>query len=366
LKRAVVLFLFPAGGVKSTQPARAFERSAGNTSRMGTRTHIIYISSLAILLSACATMQPTAGVRDDVYFMPSDAPAQAATPRQQQQERQQQQQAQTDDYYDPGTASNYATPRSYYDMAYNDPYYYNYGRFGFGGGMGMGMGMGMGTMGWQSGWGGPGWGMGMGYGWGSGMGMGMYDPWMMGGMYDPWMMGGMGMGMRPGMGMGMGMRPWGMYDPWMGGYGWGNYYGPYGNCFACYSPVIVGGSSGVVVGHRPSSGRTGTTGPGGPVHQPRSMQSSFRDPVGLTPVTRGDDLVRQPAGTRGDGPSRLGSGRSIDRQPSLQQPRTQPGRDGRGGFEPRGGGGFDRGGGGMPSRSGGGGGSRPMTSPRPR
>ncbi len=328
----------------------------------------IICTSLGLLLASCASMRDTASVRDDVYYLPSREPAVAAAPVQPRSSQSPAQQDQVaDDYYDQRTSRDLGTDRNYYDMAYNDPYYYNYGRFGFGSGMGM--------MGWQTGWAGPGWGMGMGYGTGWG-GPGMGSGWNMslgyglgGGYYDPWY-GGWGYPYH----MNAWNRPWGMApwrDPWMGGYGWGNYYGPYGNCYACYAPVVVGGSSGVSVGHRPSlSGGGGSSG-AGTVHQPRS--AVFRDPVGLTPSTRMDDVP--------------GIGRSTyERDRSFNAPRPQQDNSRIRGFEQRGGGSqrdgglqrggsFDRGGGidrgGTPSRSGGssgggGGGGRTITSPRPR
>jgi hypothetical protein len=330
-------------------------------------------------LASCGSMQQTTQVRDDVYFMPSSAPPPAATASRQAPAGDEQ--IPMDDYYDPGTSSQFNDHRNYYDMAYNDPYYYNYGRFGFNAGMGMGMGMGM--MGWQSGWGGPGWGMGMGWGMGPSMGMG-------------WGMGGMGMGMG-GMGMGwgnpwspwhqpwgwnspwgwnrpMGFSPWGWNDPFYG-YGYGNYHGPYGNCFSCYSPVVIGASN-TVVGHRPSltGGSAGNTGQGGADLRPRM---NVRNPVGLN---RAQDSAPSRSGT----PSRTRPGtidrptqsldrgtqqRGLDRgrTPAQQRPdrqvsprQSQPSRNiDRGGSIDRGGGGsFDRGGGSMGggSRSTGGGG----------
>lgn len=325
----------------------------------------VYLA-LALFAASCATMQPTASVRDDVYYMPSDPPpaepiaknAPADVPAEQNS-------SDADDYYDPGTAKNYEAPRNYYDMAYNDPYYYNYGRFGFGSGMGMGMG-------YQTGWNGPGWGMGMGYGagypmgsgWsmsmGYGYGSGFYDPWY-GGWGNPYM----NPWNRP-----MGYYPYGYYDPYMGGYGAGNYYGPYGNCYSCYTPVVVGGSSGVVVGHRPSVGGSGSSqGSGASVAQPRS--STFRDPVGLTPGTRMDGKVDPTPGSildfSGDHRTRTFTPRTEPSESRFQIGRTRPDRDNnnrqieRGGSER--GGGID--GGDRPSRSGGGG-SAPVTSPRPR
>ena len=319
--------------------------------------------TLALFAASCATMQPTAGVQDDIYYMPSDAPLANAGPENDPPAKtgsgtQERSEVRSDDYYDPETAKNF-DDRNYYDMAYNDPYYYNYGRFGFGGGMGMS------TMGWQSGWNGPGWGMGMGYGYGYpmgsgwsmslgyGYGSGFHDPWY--GGYNPYG----GYWGRP-----MGYSPYGFYDPYYGGYGAGNYYGPYGNCYACYTPVVVGGSSGVVVGHRPSIGSGSNNNAGS---NTVTQQRMFRDPVGLTPDAPVDR-------------SRSNSIVNDRRVPVYNAPPAQPERSifrqGGSRNEDRGtrqidrsisidrSGGFDRNDN-SPSRSGGGG-SRTITSPRPR
>jgi len=239
--------------------------------------------AMVVLLASCGSMQPVSQVRDDIYFRPSDAPATASTNGRNDRMRpdRPEEMEVVEDYFDQNTSKQLGTSGNYYDMAYNDPFYYNQGRFGFGmgmggmgmggmgmGGMGMGMGgMGMGMMGWQSGWAGPGWGMGMGWGMGPSMGMGMgwgspfgwYDPWCPWNPWSPWN--------RP---MGMGWnRPWGWHNPWMmgggwgmGGWGMGNYWGPWGNCWNCYMPIVVGGSSNTFVGHRPSMGSGGGTGGG--------------------------------------------------------------------------------------------------------
>lgn len=271
-----------------------------------------------MLLFSCSATKDVGHVRDDVYFKPSDArasPPPSPRPTANRPET-------VEDYFDSNTSRELGTDRGYYDVAYNDPHYYNHGRFGLTAGMGMG------SMGWMSGWNGPGWGMGMGYGWGTGMNMGMgmgmgwgspygwYDPWdpwnpwsrwnrwnrwnhwnRPWGWQNPWMMGGWGM---PG---------WGM-----GGWGYGNYWGPWGNCWNCYMPIIIGGSSSTntVAGHRPSMG-TRSGGDQGGTYQPR-MQ--LRDPVGLNPL-------RQEAASRA-APSRY----SIppERTPDRTAPSTRPGQ----------------------------------------
>jgi len=313
-------------------------------------------------------MRTASDVRDDVYHTPSSAPPLASSKKTKAQEAEKP--AAVDDYYDPGTAQRYAAPRSYYDMAYNDPHYYNYGRFGFGMGSGMGMGMGMptgmGMMGWQSGWNGPGWGMGMGYGWGGGMGWN--DPWMRmnHGWGNPW-----GMGMHNRWGSPWMNSPWG-WDPYFGGWGgFGNYWGPMGNCFSCYNPPFGVGvpRNPTVFQHRTPFGggvRPGSRDPG---------RSLLRDPG--TPSPRlGTDPSRstgrpaiqgQPAPDidRGTRPGGRPGSLSPGRQPTESRPSPRPGRDSGGGTFDRGGG-FDRGS--APSRPGsfGGGGSRPSATPGPR
>ncbi len=253
------------------------------------RMTILMVSG--VLLSSCGTMQPVSQVNDDVYFMPSQAPPTASVvltpPDPHEMEV-------VEDYFDAGTSQELGTSRSYYDMAYNDPHYYNYGRFGFGSGMGVGMGMGSMGMGYMSGWNGPGWGMSMGYGWGSGMGsMGMggmgwgspygwYDPWDPWNRWDPWNP--INRWNRWNQPWGMGGMGWGM-NQFGGGWGMGNYWGPYGNCMTCYAPVVVGGSSNTYIGHRSSMGSGGnsTTGVGGSTYQPRLP---MRDPVSLDPLRR--------------------------------------------------------------------------------
>lgn len=291
---------------------------------------------LGVLLASCGSMQPVSQVRDDIYFMPSEAPPTASIAPTKPTPPAPHEMEVVEDYFDQGTSQELGTSRSFYDMAYNDPHYYNYGRFGFGSGMGMGgMGMGGMGMGFMSGWNGPGWGMSMGYGWGSGMGMGgmgmggmgwgspygWYDPWDPWNRWDPWNpynrwnrwnrpwgMGGMGWGMNP-----------------YGGWGMGNYWGPFGNCMACYAPVVVGGSSNTYIGHRSSMGAGGgsATGGGRGSYQPRMP---LRDPVSLDPVRR--EAARPQTATRQD--QQL-QGRDRDRS----FPSTTPRNDTRSGTTPR-------------------------------
>ncbi|MCU0319001.1 MAG: hypothetical protein MUE88_02830 [Flavobacteriales bacterium] len=106
---------------------------------------------MVLLLASCASTQNTTAVRDDVYFMPGDEPVTAARPKpvpspedEARMQPVQPGEQGTDDYYDPEVANEEAR-RGYYDMAYNDPFFYNYGRFGFGT-----------QLGWTNGWNGPG------------------------------------------------------------------------------------------------------------------------------------------------------------------------------------------------------------------
>ncbi|MBL7951314.1 MAG: hypothetical protein JNM62_06300 [Flavobacteriales bacterium] len=295
---------------------------------------------LAFFATSCGTMRSTtASVDDDVYFMPSTAPvlaaADASAPLDEPEP------VVTDDYYDPGTAQDLGTDRNYYDIVYNDPQFYNQGRFGFNT-----------SMGWQNGWNGPGWGGGMGWGsgwnvglgWGWGYGSGVYSGW-----YSPnWMWGNNW------------NSPWGWNNwgyGWGGGYGYGNYYGPWGNCYSCYTPVVIGdgGWSNTVVAPRSPLGSGGA----GMVSGTRRMP--VRNPVGLAPspndrtaLTRNrapevDRVVKEPAKqpvrTRPAIPTRT----RDESRPTRDVGRTAPGR------------GFDGGGGGgrtnpSPGTGGGGGG----------
>ncbi|HMN04392.1 MAG TPA: hypothetical protein PKD45_01595 [Flavobacteriales bacterium] len=217
---------------------------------------------LATLLTACSTMRDTAMVTDDVYDIPDRhamAMAKASAPAAA---------AEESDYYDPSEARSIGTGRDYYDLAYNDPYYYNYGRFGFGTGIGAF---------------GPSYGMGLSYGWptsfgsmslyyGTSYGMYGYNPywsnsWMSGygywpsySAYNPY-----------------GYYGYGNYGPGWGGYGmgYGPYHGPWGSCYGCYEPVGYGQA---VYGHRPAMA-SGTAAGSPSVYEPRRM----RNPAGLMP-----------------------------------------------------------------------------------
>ena len=250
----------------------------------------------------------------------------------------------SDAYYDPSESRNAGTDRGYYDMAYNDPYYYNYGRFGFGSGIG--------------GYG-PGYGMGLSYGWptsfGSmgisyGMGSGMYG-------YNPYWsnswMSGYGYGANP-----FGYYGYGNYGYGYGGYGmgYGPYQGPWGGCTGCYEPTGYGST---VYAPRPSMA-AGSGVAGGTTTAPRMM----RNPAALiqeapntrTPSSFGNNQAA-PSRPMGDArPARTQQDRWA--QPNNDRmPESRPSRQ------------IDFGSG-SPSRSGGGsfggGGGGRISSPRPR
>ena len=245
-------------------------------------------------------MRTTGSVNDDVYYDPATAPALAdvgaaapvpdppATPEEQ------------DAYYDPQESRDATLGRGYYDITYNDPYYFNQGRFGFN----------MGLAGWRTGWSGPGWGMGMGWGMGYGAYGGLYDPFW--GWNNPF-----GWNYLNG---GYYGSSWGWNDPYVWnrwGPGWGGYgayQSPWGSCWACYSPVVYadGGTSGIHVGHRGSvSG--GASGIGQPSRRP------VRNPIGLG---GGSGLVQQH-----DRNARTLQQRQRPIDPTLDRTRTRPSDD---------------------------------------
>lgn len=313
----------------------------------------------ALLLASCMGTQPVVQHDDDVYYMPSQAKAKAPAAASAQQPEPAAAVPPTDDYYDAGTSQDLGTDRNYYDMAYNDPYYYNYGRFGFNSA----------PMGWQTGWNGPGWGIGFGSGsfgpsWGGSMGM-SYG-WGYGtGVYSGWWRPTYSLGYGFGWGnpWNFGYSPYGWYgDPYYGyggygGYGWGNYNSPFGPC-GMYYPVSVGNT---VVAHRGGVTHTGANG-GTDVRQPRM---ALRNPVSLQPVVSPRSLA-QPNGRNTRQPVRTGQP-SYRPAPATREPSRQPvitrspgtDRPSRGTIESRPSIGRS-GGGSMPSRGGGGGGSAPV------
>lgn len=292
--------------------------------------HLTYIAPMLLLLAACGSLRETASVADDVYNIPdrqvlaaaSTSAAQPAGPS-----------SATDEYYDPAESKrSNAAYRDYYDMTYNDPYYYNYGRFGFGTGIGSygpSYGMGM-SYGWPTTFGSMSIGFGTGYGGGYGYNPYWGNSWTSGYGYNPY-----------------GYYGYGNYGPGYGGYGtgYGPYQGPWGGCYGCYESSGYGN---VVYAPRPSmaTGSSYTTTP----NAPRMM----RNPASLFPSTtpsRGSTYQpRTPSGTR---PDRITAPATPSRS-TIREPVVRPSRNSDNSIS-------------SPSRSGGGnsGGDR-ISSPRPR
>lgn len=307
---------------------------------------------LALVATACNQSQPTAYVHDDVYDRPdpraitasvSNEPlAEETAPRQ-------------EDYYDPQVAPQYSNPRGYYDMAYNDPYYYGYDRYGFGmmyGGIYGGYGSQWnyncpnGNYGYLSGW------------TGNWIQPYYYDPYGPGGFY------GYGCNSCYG-GCGWNNNYWNS-GPY---YGYG-YYGYGGGCYGCYQPIVngwnEGWNSGLYYGHRPRFGGGSGNGAGGSAPVPMTRVNP-RDQIGLMrPATARPTTQMSTGNTR---PLVQPDARPTTRPTTapVERPVTRPTvrERGRGTdtYQQRNdGGGFDRGT--APSRdtgggSGGGGGRRP-------
>ncbi|MBK8499574.1 MAG: hypothetical protein IPL52_12365 [Flavobacteriales bacterium] len=305
----------------------------------------LQIALVSVLLASCAGFAPTAQRSDDVYYLPSEAPPAAQKGIAEAEPAQQPSPAASDDYYDSEQAQQYSGSGSYYDMAYNDPFYYNYGRFGFGSNLMWGYG--------------SGWNIGMSYGWGYGSGP-----------YSGWMGPGFGYGYYPShlQYPWYSNNPWAWYnDPYYNyggyGYGYGNNWGPWGNCNCGYMPIVIGGSGNVVVGHRPSMSSNSRAENG--VYQTRAM---YRDPVRLSSgmndrQVRVEDRYRARDGERPVPRSRPTPPTAIQ-QPGNRQPSRSDDRHHAPTQRPSaperapnlGGGGNDRSGGdrSAPSRSGGG------------
>lgn len=290
-----------------------------------------------LLLSACGTLQHTAMSGDDVYDIPDQSALAASTPAEQ--SAPEPPIAGHEDYYNDADARNSTVYRDYYDLTYNDPYYYNYGRFGFGTGLGnYGPGWGMGlSYGWPTTFGS----MSIGYGWGS-LPYG-YDPYWS----NSWMS---GYGYQPFYGYGpYGYYGYGQYGYGYGGYGmgYGPYQGPWGGCYGCYEPIGYGTT---VYSHRPSmSSVTGSTNSAAP-------RMAARNPASLLP---GPAPTRQPDMNSPAWPTRQGRNISAPEAPSRSPNRAPSARPERGfDISPS-----------NPSRSTGGGnsgGGGHVTSPRPR
>jgi hypothetical protein len=199
-------------------------------------------------------MQTTTQVRDDVYDIPErnapvlasngePAPSANGLPD-----------GFVEDYYDPNDSGKYdlgyANDRSYHDITYNDPQYYNYDRFGFNTGSGVwgssfGMGMNQGWPGMNGGmWGNPYW---------NNSYMSGYGAWG-----SPWYGSGWNMGGSMFWGQPYGGFPsyYGGYYPYGGFYPYGM-YPPFGPAF-CYGNGSYYGNAGVYQ-HRPTLGGGGGT-----------------------------------------------------------------------------------------------------------
>ncbi|MBK8341764.1 MAG: hypothetical protein IPK99_18110 [Flavobacteriales bacterium] len=311
------------------------------------------IALVVVFLSACGTLNTTQ-VHDSVYDLPSEPVASKAEPVAPPAEPEPAPTAKQDDYYNEAESKQYADPRSYYDMTYNDPYYYNYGRFGFGMGMssyGSGFGMSYGNGFGSNGWNDPYWNN----SWQSG-----YGAWGNNGWNSGWNNGFGGYGGYGGFGGGFGYGNCWSCSGWNSGWGAGPYYGYGGNCYGCYQPIVIWngeGGSQTVVAHRPSisNGRPGSGG---------SNSNSGDRTVTYNPVGLQDQRAvreHQMPTTRP-----LPAPEARPSRPMIQRPEQQgrPDRPNRPQFEtrPQGGGSMDPGtrpfdGGGRPdspSRSGGG------------
>jgi hypothetical protein len=208
--------------------------------------------AIALLATACGNLQTTTQVRDDVYDIPERNVVYAAAGGETTPSTSGLPDGFVEDYYDPSDPGNYdlgsGTDRSYEDITYNDPQYYNYDRFGFNVGM--------------SSWG-PTYGMGISYG--------------MPGMYgSPWGQPYYGAGWNMGISMNWGYPVYG-YPPYYGGfYPYGGYAPYYPPC--CYGCGGYYGNTGVYQ-HRPAlgggSGGGGTTSAPVPVrYRPNSLTST--------------------------------------------------------------------------------------------
>lgn len=260
-------------------------------------------------LSACSTLRETAVATDDVY----DVPDRSVVTQTRTAARGEATNEANDDYYNPAESERLAQRRDYYDLTYNDPYYYNYGRFGFGAGVSSF---------------GPSYGMGIGYGWptsfGSmsvyyGSGLAGYNPywgnsWMSGYGYSPY-------GYSPY--DPFGYYGYGRYGMGYGGYGmgYGPYYSPWGRCFGCYEPV---GYNNIAYGHRPSM--SAGSGPA-PVAAPTPRM--MRNPASLMPDATRNAPPRMESPANERKPQRLtapaprSTDHNLQREPAQRTPRQE-------------------------------------------
>lgn len=281
---------------------------------------------LVMLISGCSQSRDAAYVRDDVYDRPDPRTVTAAV----MEEEKSAPATEQSDYYNPDEAQRYANPRGYYDMAYNDPYYYGYDRYGFG-------------MSYGNQWGGSMWGSGYGYGnvwndpfyggYGSCMGNnGWYN-----GYGSSW-----GYGYGSGWSYGSGYyNGYGCGNSWnspynYGGYNGYGYYGYGGGCYNCYQPIVIHGGdgwgSGTVYSHRPNFG-SGTSSTGNGTNPPVGQRINTRDPIGLLkplpervrPAMINDPGTTRPSFQTGDGtrPRTEPVSRPADRPPVIRQERER-------------------------------------------
>ncbi|MCB9169749.1 MAG: hypothetical protein H6594_05280 [Flavobacteriales bacterium] len=268
------------------------------------------LAALVLVLSGCAGTLATSDVHDPVYDRAEAAPVRAARteePAPTKEERSAPADVDTEDYYDAGEAKTYANGRGYYDMTYNDPYYYNYGRFGFGMGLGLG------------GYYGSPYGS-LYYGYNSPYG-GWYDPY-----YSGWNSPYSGWGYPYSYGYGSYWPYGGYYSGYYSGYGSYCGYGYYGPGSWYGTPIYVsdGGTTGNghYVGHRPSL----TDGAGSGTTSTTHMTPPVGERIRLYPnAAQRPELQRRPSPVRTMPRMERHEGRSspaVEEHPA----RTSPGR----------------------------------------
>ncbi|MEO8069270.1 MAG: hypothetical protein ABI599_16350 [Flavobacteriales bacterium] len=267
------------------------------------------IGLLVLLISGCSQSKDAAYVRDDVYDRPDPRSITAAVAGE---EKTVAAPEQTADYYNPGEAERYANPRGYYDMAYNDPYYYGYDRYGFG----MSYGNQWGYNSWSNGygygnvWNDPYWNGYGSYGSCNGWNNGYNNGWGHGGGWNN----GYGSGYYNGCGCG---NSWN--SPYnYGGYNGYGYYGYGGGCYNCYQPIVTSGGEGwgggTVYSHRPSFGG-GSGGAGNGTSAPVGQRMNARDQIGLMKPLPDRTRPAMSNGANTTRPNYQGTG---------TQPRTEP------------------------------------------
>lgn len=234
----------------------------------------------ALFLASCGALKETAYAPDDVYYQEESGYVREVVASAPAERNSNNTSDDSDEYYNPQEARR-AERRGFYDVAYRDPYFYNYGRFGFNSGAwGMGMGNPIGA-GYRPFYGSPYNGaFGTGSYWGGGSSFYGYDPFMNNNMYSsgPWMSpynnngwgnswayGGYSPNwMYPNNFYGNSFNPYmGYYDPFNG------YYGNGGYCPNMFNPVVS--SSAYNYGPRSSINNLSNTSAGG---RPKSTLSN--------------------------------------------------------------------------------------------